>query len=336
MAKITSEKAKRLFYRRASWTDQNKETLEKLLKISHDKFKSTFDRKFEGLYGNEIKCARYVIKKNVGLFFQIASSIPGRATSAIDKPSSATINSDITEINAPEGKDFLDGDVFLLVQGNNVILIQSGARENVALYYLAQMLKKNSYEKEAMSLSFEKIAKEDKVKMIHDQGVKSVELNSSLFEASLRHFEQKKDQEKKETKIFDVMGNIAKTLKQVFSEDPKLKEINELENVNIKLSISFDGKEAMKKEHKNQVGFGMLGRSRLEKTSKKILEEYLEENVDGFTIITQNNNRITSNEIVISDIYRIKTFGNSLVANDAFEKLENYLKQLDNQAILTR
>jgi len=333
MGKIPQVKVKRLFYRRATWTTQGKETLENILKVSHDKYNTTSDRTFDGPYGTEIQCARYVYKGKIGLFFQIASYVPGQPTTAIQESSSTSIKSDISEVIAPVGNNFLDGDVFLLVKDNNVILLQSGSRENVALNYMTKMLEKNSYTNASMSLEFQSIAKEDKVKMIKTQGVKSIELNTSLYEASLMHLEKQEENVKRETKIFNLPGAVAETLKQVFAKDKTLSEINEKENVNIKLSISFDGKEAMK--HRKDAGFGKIGKSRLEKTSEMIIKEYLAEDVDGFTIITGDNNKITSDEIVISDNYRIKTLGKSLYPPDAFDKLEEYYFQLKDRGILT-
>lgn len=319
MGKRPSVKVKRLFYRRAIWTNQKKTTLEEILKESHENFQTTSERTFKGLYGTEIQCARYVPKDNVGLLFQIASYVPGQSTSAIEESSSVSAKSNISEVVAPAGNNFLDGDIFVLVKGNNVILLQSGARENVALHYMSKILEKNSFKHASMSLEFQGIAKEDKIKMIKSQGVKSIELNASLYEASLMHLEHQRDKTKTETKIFDLPGAVAESLRQVFAKDKTLSEINEKENVNIKLSISFDGKEA--RRHRKEAGFGKLGKARLEKTSEMVVKECLEEDIDGFTIITGDNNKIKSDEIIISDNYRIMTFGNSLNASDAFDKL---------------
>ncbi len=336
MGKRPPVKVKRLFYRRATWTNQEKDTLESTLKICHENFKTTSQRTFKGLYGSEIQCARYLPKDKVGLFFQIASYVPGQSTTAIEESSATSEKSDISEVVAPKGNNFLDGDIFLLVNRNNVILLQSGVRENVALNYMCQMLEKNAFKHALMSLEFLGIAKEDKVEMIQTQGVKAIELNASLYEASLMHLEKQNEKAQRETKVFDLPGIVADSLKQVFAKDKNLKEITEKENVNIKLSITFDGREAKKKKNKKDGGFGELGRSRLQKTSEMIVKECLEEDLDGFTIITGDNNKIKSDEIVVSDNYRVKTFGKSLDQSDAFEKIEEYYFQLEHRGILTR
>ena len=344
MGKIPESKLKRLFYRRAAWSVDGIEnarltdTLESVLKICHVKCKTTHSRSFSGSLGSQMHCAKYRPKDGGGLFFQIASYVPDQAASAIDKSSATSDNSDVSTVSAPDGKNFLDGDIFLFVNGNDVILLQSGVRENVALSYLSQMLEKNSYKREALSLQLLGIAEEDKVKMIQTQGVKSIELNASMYEASLLHMQKQQElaNKEKEIRIFDIPGELAESFKRLFAKDDMLKEIDEYENINIKISITFDGKEARLKKNKNTDGFGELGKSRLEKVSEMIIQESAEDDVDGFTIITGDNNRIKANEIVVSDNFRIKTYGKSLDFNDAFAKLEEYYLQLKQRGTLSR
>lgn len=335
MGKRPAVKVKRLMYRRASWTNQKKETLENVLKKCHDTYKTTAERTFKGLYGTELQCAHYSPEDKFGLLFQIASYVPGQATSAIQESSQSTTTSGITEVPAPVGNNFLDGDVFVFINGNNVIVLQSGVRESVALNYFSKMLDKNGYTDASISLEFHGIAKEDKVKMIKSQGVKSIELEASLYEASIMQL-GKETEKKRETKIVDLPGAVAETLMQVFAKDKTLKEISEKENVNIKLSISFDGKEARKKVNKEDTAFGVVGKSRLEKASELIIKESVDEDYEGFTIVTGDNNRIKSGEIVVSDNYRVRTFGNSLDKDDAFQKLQEYFAQLQHRGTLAK
>lgn len=335
MGKRPDVKVKRLMYRRASWTNQKKETLENVLKICHNTYGTTAERTFKGLYGTELQCAKYSPKDKVGLLFQIASCVPGQPTSAIQESSQSTTTSGITEVPAPAGSNFLDGDVFVLINGNNVIILQSGVRESVALNYFSKMLDKNGYTEASISLEFHGIVQEDKIKMIKSQGVKSIELDASLYEASLMQIE-KETEKKRETKVIDLPGAVAETLKQVFAKDKSLKEISENENVNIKLSIRFDGRKAMRKANKKDASFGVVGKSRLEKASEMIVKECVDEQYEGFTIVTGDNNRIKSGEIVVSDNYRVKTYGNSLDQEDAFEKLQDYFAQLQDRGTLSK
>lgn len=329
MPKIPKIKNKRLYYRRAVWQGSNQKTLETYLKEAHEHFQTTSSRRFSGgSSGVEILGAHFKYKDKSGLFLQVVSYVPDQPTSTITKASTAP-SSMVEEAPAPMGKDYLEGDIFILVNKNDVIILPSGARENVALAYFCHILEKFGMSDISATLDLEKIAKYDKIKMIQNEGVKAIELNSSLYEASIDHINARID--KSEPKFSELRKAIAEQIKRIFSKDPTLKEIQEKENINISLTIRFDGKEARK--HTKEQGFGEVGKTRLAKASEMLLKES-DELTDGFAIVTGDGNRITSNEIVVSDNYRIETFGKSLDRSNAWDKLEEYYYQLDNRGIV--
>lgn len=322
---MNKRKSKKLYYRRATWENQGKSTLETLLKDAHDGLPTTGDRTFTSS-SSEVKGAR-IYHSGKGLFLQIASYVPGEPTSTIDKNKSVK-NATITAEPAPSGKDFLDGDVFVLVRGNHVILCPSGARESVATNYFFHVLHKAGKKKIANSLDLDRVAKTSKLNMIHEEGVKEVLLGTSLYDASLMQFDAKS------SKISSFKALIAQQMERVFAKDPTLKEISDLENLNISLSIKFDGKEGRKK-HLNPE-FGVAGRKRLMKTSEKIIEEYDADDEEGFVIVTGANNRITAEEVRVADSFSIETLGKSLSHLDAWEKLSKYYDQLENSGVLSK
>nr|WP_319491842.1 hypothetical protein [uncultured Desulfobacter sp.] len=338
MSKIPDKKTKQVYYKRSSWEGQkNTEYLETFVKVCHDKYKSTALRTFKGFYGSEMKCAKYDdSEKDVGIMMQIASYVPDQPTSVIEKSSNQASEASVDAIDAPPGKDYLDGDVFILINKNDVILLPSGAREKVALHYLIAMLKKNDFDYIAGTLEFQSIANEDKVRLVKKEGVKSIELNASLYEASLMYIDRKSEKSHKVTKLMDVKGKIAEHLRELFAEDESLRDIKEKENVNIKLSISFDGREAMK--HQKDKTFGEIGKSRLQKTSEKALSEAMsnDSQLGGFTIVTGAGNKIRTDEIIMSEKFRIKTLGKSLFPGEAFKVLKEYYDSLKARGVLSK
>jgi len=334
MGKRPEAKTKQLYYRRATWADQGKITLEDILREAHELFKTTSERTFEWNYGAEIRCARYVQNGNIGIFFQIGSCIPGQSASIIEKSSSVKSESGIHEVIAPDGNDFLDGDIFLFVSKNDVILLPSGLRENTAIGYICKIIEKTNNKKIIHTFDLQKIAKIDIVKTIKDQGVKSIELNTSLYEASLMHLERERGENESEARVFNLYGVMANAIKDLFRKDDTYKDIAEKENLNIRISVSFDGKEARRR--KKDPDFGALGRSRLKKVSEKIVHESEDGSHDGFTIITGDGLKIQQDEIVVSEKSRIKTFGNSIDFQDAFKKIEEYYLHLKGSGILSQ
>lgn len=330
MPKTPENKNRKLFYRRATSEGLKKETLENLLKTAHDVYPSTSQRTYSmGTNGVEFHGANYKYKEKTGFFIHIVTYVPDQPTSILTKPSSQTSTS-IEVSPAPTGKDYLEGDIFLLINKNDIVICQSGARENIAILYIKRVLEQNNVKHVPIDLCFERVAKVDKIRMIKSEGIKEISLNSSLYEASLIHMNEKN------SRFVDLNRIIADQIKRIFAEDPTYQEIQERENVVINLSIKFDGKEAMR--HKKEKDFGEVGKERLEKTSEKLLKE-VEDDDDyhgGFSIITNSGNKITPNDIEISDKSRIKTLGKSLQTGDAWDKLEEYFQTLFASGIISQ
>lgn len=325
MPKIPATRIKKFYYRRAAWGNVRKHaTLEKLLRDAHQAQDTVGKRTFKLGSGGEIKCANYSDKDDGILLFQIAAYVPGQPTSTVAKSARAKA-SKIDAEAAPDGKDYLDGDVFILVKSNNVIVCPSGVRESVADTYFRKILNKSGVGTETFSL--EKIAKASKAKMIHDEGVKEIRLGASLYEASVDDFDADKPS------VLSIRRYLAEQLERVFADDPELSEIKEKENLNIQITVRFDGKEARK--HQKEKGFGSLGKERLMKASEKLLSES-EDDEGGFVIITGANNEISSGDIRVSDTFRVSTLGKSLSRADAWDKLEQYAVQLEQIGVFAK
>jgi len=322
---MNTRKNKKLYYLRAKWDNQGKVTLESLLREAHKTMLTTGDRIFASSPG-EIKGA-HVKDTEDRMFFHIASYVPGEPTSTIDKDRTAQ-RATITVEPAPDGKDFLDGDIFVLVKDNHVIICPSRARENVARNYFSSVLLKFDKKNEASSLELCKVANSNKLNMLEKEGVKEIILDTSLYEASLMQLN------KKHEKVSTIKAVIAQQLMRIFAQDPTLSNISEIENLNISLSIKFDGQEG-KKKHASPI-FGDSGRKRLLKTSEKIIAEYEEDREDGFTIVTGSGNTITADQVRISDNSNIEAFGKSLSCSDAWDKLSNYFDRLKSNGVLSQ
>lgn len=177
-------KNKKFYYRRAKWDNQGKRNIQKILEDAHKNLDTVGKRTFAIGSGVEIRGANF--KQDNGLYLQIVSYVPGEATSIIDKDKTAKV-SNVTAQNAPVGKDFLDGDVFVYINGNHVILCPSGAREKAVETYIWHVLRACDNKDIAMTFELDKVAKASKLKMIRDEGVKEIDLDASLYEASMLH-----------------------------------------------------------------------------------------------------------------------------------------------------
>lgn len=310
---MNKEKSRTLFYRRVAWINGASGSLEKHLSKVHDSLVTTHDRTFP--HGDGEIQGLTVEKRKNGLFFHLASYTPHQPTSLVPFPSKAK-SKDTSPEPPPDKHNYLEGDIFFLVNGNHLVLCPSGARESVALSYINHALRKAGMEKLITRFSIEPVAKIDKVKLLQQEGVKKVALNASLYEATMEYMERK-------TTKMNLLHGVAEEVLALFAEDNNkdLQEIGEMENLSVKLEISFDSRKKG----------GTLGRERLEKTAGMLIAD---DEDQGFSIITGSGKRLTADEIRISDKVMLAPHGNSVFRSSARDALEQYLSDLKESGML--
>ncbi len=247
--------------------------------------------------------ANFQSESGQGLFLHVASYVPNQPTSTIAK-NPRLKKSKIYAEPAPDGEDYLNGDIFVLIKNNHVILCPSGARESVAELYINNIIDKHFNKNISNNLSFEAVAKVSKIRMIQEEGVKEIILNASLYDASVQEINEKKPN------VSDLRKYLADQIEQIFARDANLKEIKEKENLNIKISIKFDGNKARK--HTKELGYGDIGKQRLLSASNQLINQSEIDGNNGFIIVTGLNNKISAEDILVSDSFRVKTLGKSL------------------------
>ncbi|MDI6797861.1 MAG: hypothetical protein QMD09_13000, partial [Desulfatibacillaceae bacterium] len=288
---MTNEKLRTLFYRRVVWLNGASGSLQKHLSKAHDTLVTTHDRTFT--HGDGEIQGLAVEKKNSGLFVHLAYYTPHQPTSIVPFPSSAQ-SKDISPKPPPYDHEYLKGDIFFLVAGNHLVLCPSGIRESVALLYINYALRETGMKKLLTRFNIEPVAKIDKMKLLQQEGVKKVSLNASLYEATIEYADRK-------TTKMNLLHGVAEEVLALFANDSnkELQEIGEMENLSVKLEISFDSRKKG----------GTLGQKRLEKTAGMLIAD---DEDKGFTIVTGNGKRLTADEIRISDKVKLDPHGNSV------------------------
>lgn len=120
------------------------------------------------------------------------------------------------------------------------------------------------------------------------------------------------------------MNDIAKEVLALITKDKGVPDdqIKEMENLSVKLEISYDSRKKG----------GIIGRNYLGNTANTIISEG-EEN-DGFSIVTGGGTTVTADEIRISEKVKLTPHGNSVFKTDVRKALENYLTDLEDSGML--
>ncbi|CAA0111679.1 Uncharacterised protein [BD1-7 clade bacterium] len=333
MAGNAKPKNKKLYYRRVIWAGiEDPKPLEDLLVQAHNNslLSTVGSRTFAIGNDTEIKGADHQSDEN-GLFLQITKSVPGQPTSTIDR-SPEKNKSAVDAFDAPDGKDYLEGEIFVLVKGNDVILCPSGARESAVDTYFTKVLEKMDLDHYAVQLRLTKVANADRIKLIQSVGVKEIRLNSSLYQASMMQMDSES------VKVESTLAAVASQVKRIFAQDPSLRDIGALENLDVNLSIRYDGKTGCLKSSKSNPDFGVSGKKRLNDTAINLITEVDKNDYDGdgFTIVANNDVEIKSTEMRVSDSKKIASLGRSISKVDAWDKLRIYYTELKGSGVLSQ
>jgi hypothetical protein len=309
-------KQRTLFYRRVVWPGKNSNNLEKLLVSAHQILTTTKKRTFPY---NEVEIQGMKIKhdRDVGFFCHVASYVPGQSTSLVPSPADVKETDPLPQA-PPNRHNFMEGDIFFLVNGDHIVLCPSGVRESIAVAYISNILQNSFNEGTVPIYSIEPIADVNKVNLLRQEGVKKIAMNASLYDASVDYIERKTVQGK-------IFSTAAKEILALFSldNDLELREIDKKENLTVRVEISFDSRKKG----------GEIGKRRIESVANKIINDS-DDGGDGFSIITTTGKRLTLDEVRLSEKATIAILGNSISRLDAWELLEQYMYSLKIKGML--
>src|ERR1043166_3575389 len=181
---MVEKREKTLSYRRALWvSDVSGIDLEWCIRESHLKLKTIDDRTIG--YGGTLTISAK--QKNVpsgGLLLHLVVETPGEAASVVPKVSSKSVELDLKTESPPPYGEWLDGDAFLFVQGDHVCLCATGFRDGSISWFLHRFFEKAKIRKDATRFELIKAADVSKLKLLHSQGVKELEIRAMMYDAT--------------------------------------------------------------------------------------------------------------------------------------------------------
>lgn len=252
-------------------------------------------------------------RKQAGRTFgHIAQWDKDAPTSTVRDPSPRLLEAETLEQPPPAGQQYVGGDILFLATGNHLLICPSGAREAVIGYYLEEVAAFLGLS-EFSRCSLEPVADLNKVKLIKQEGVKSLRLDSTLYEATMVYEDDQLNERRPSRAI---LTSIGKTLRDLLVEEANLPEIARDENLTIKLEISYDSRRRG----------GELGRARIEELAREVIEQ--EEDEGGFRIITGEGKTIRSTSLSIRQSVPLAVSGNTVQREAAWDALLEFHQEL--------
>lgn len=307
-----SERIKTMTYRRAQFIVDGKGPLETYLVDAHTRRPHIENRTIEDEHQMVLECREFKYKAGVGAFLHIAAYTPGEQASVVPRLRGVS-SGDIKTVEPPDGCEFMDGDTMVLVAGNHAIICSSGLHEKHAERYMCRIIETAGVEQHAEKFSLCKTADVNKIALLNRQGVKSISLNASLHSATMDHLERTTVSKK-------LGGGMADQLLALISRDQEQIDLEQAENLSLKLTLSFD-------RRRNGAAFG---REKLESLAKRMVEE----DDDGFTIETLSGESVKSDDIILKKKISLPKFGKTVYCCDAWREIENYYLELKQGGLL--
>lgn len=259
--------------------------------------------------GNFIQEIRHKLARRSGVtLLHIAAHTKGEHASIVPYAKADAEEADLGDAPPPPNADYMDGDMFLAIRGNDVLICTNGLRERQAWDYLRGLFKKAQLPDEATKFSLERVANPKAAQKIVAHGVKAVELDATLFEASL-------SRTNRVTKRQKFVGAVRDQLVALISVEGDAEITPEMENLSIEVVVKFDRRKK-----------GKLGGKRIEKLAKDVLAEEDE----GFKIRTFDGTSISHGNMTLHKKVKVKSSAKSVVYSDVWTELEKYIEELDN------
>lgn len=310
-------------YRRAHWnnTIQFPNDLQTYLNSALQGCQTTVSRTFA--YGDyhvqgirihtDVVRLRNGLQSNV-LLMQLVKYEPNGQANTVLRPSANQQVSDVGTENPPAQKDWIDGDVFVLVCGNHILTCASNIRDSSASKFITSVLN-NAGNGVGDFINFDRVGAADKLQLLHREGVKSIELGAGLYETTLDWFQS--DVKRK------ILRKLSDAITECFADDDELSEVAANENITAKVVLNFDSRKKG----------GELGLDRMQQLGANLIRD--EENSD-YVIVTRENKRITLDEIQLKKNIHVSKHGKTVDRTDAWNKLKQYFEELDRDGLLNQ
>lgn len=310
MARLT----KTLEYRRARFLDDG-QNLEQLVRQAWGQYgtqaertvTSSDERSTCGLRsrnriggGIAVHCARYTDGQGVGTI----PTIPAPEVEVAER--------------APEpGENFLNSDFMAFIRDNHVICMNCGRSAGSLRIYLQQLFRKARFPDAAGQFEIVRIGNPKKLAMIEEFGVKSIDMEVEISEATAAVIV---DGAGRGSFWRSIKNNIGSTFTAITARDESVGNLRRAEKGSVKVSINVPQSDLS------------AAKDGLNDFSAEVLED---EESDDFVIhLRGGGGTIKPNEVSVRKQVKLEAMANSVSVFQAWDAMETYMDELEENGQL--
>jgi len=304
---------KTLEYRRARFLDDG-QNLEQLVRQAWDQFSTqaertiTFsdDRSTCGLRSRDcngngiaVHCARYTDGQGVGTI----PTVPAAEVEVGERP--------------PEpGENFLNSDLMALIRGNHVVCMNCGRNAGSLRIYFQQLFRKANFEDATRQFELVRIGSPDKLAIIESVGVKSIDLEVDIAEATAVELI---DGEGGGGMWTAIKNNFGGAFTAITGRDESVEQLRQAERGTMKVSINVPKGDLEAAKHG------------LDEFAEEVVED---EEADAFVIHLRDGATIKPNEVSVRKQVKLEAMANSVSVFQAWDAMETYMGELEESGQL--
>lgn len=305
--KNLTRQTKTLEYRRARFLDDG-QNLEQLVRQSWGQFETQALRTVTLGDGRSTVGLRARDLSEAGFAVHCARYIDGQSVGTIQTTPAAEV--DIGEQPPEPGENFLNSDLMALIKDNHVICMNCGRNAGSLRIYFQQLFRQAGFDDSSRQFELVRVANPDRVAIIESFGVKRVDLQIDISEASA-------------AELIDGAGgggiwrnitsSLGDALQAITGQDETVEQIRQAEKGTMKVSINVP---------KGDLSAAKEGLAQL---SEEVVED---EDSEGYIIHLSNGDTIKPNEVSVRKQVKLDAAANSVSVFQAWEAMREYFSEL--------
>jgi hypothetical protein len=254
-----------------------------------------------------LSCLSRELRPKGGVCLHITAMTPGSEASVISRSGMDTSDQmNVGTLSPPDGSEFMNGDVFIFVRKDNVCVCANAIHDGTIRNYFHSIFNKAKLQESSTKFDLVSVANLERVKFIHDHGIKSITLNAALFKAS-------NDLIRNSKRTRGGTGAVAKFLTAMFGKENDVTN----DSIVVKLTLETDGRV---RKHIQ------LGEQRLEHWAVDLVTH--QEPGDDYVIITKDKQVIRPDELKVQKLCSVLIKGNSVDREHAWTELLDFYRDL--------
>lgn len=288
--------------------------LEAKLKAARRKRRTVAKTEIELGMGDVLRIQHYQ-EKSGGLRMHIARYEPGVRASILQPKANAPQDDEGYQA-PPSGKEFKDGDAFVIIKDSHVLFCQHRLSKEKTSLYLSMLLRDTKILRKNENFDLTPASNLDKLKLIQTHGVKQIHLSANAFMLSL-------PKKKHYGWLQRAASGVVREFRALIEKDDTPDQQSALEDLLVNVAIRLDGNTRALASSQDLI----------EQLGEQLLAD--DENTVGQYIIeTQDGQRITAEAIRIQEKVHLDRSENTVNHLSAWQAMDEMIIQLDVDGLL--